>query len=76
MCLSLQAPRVFTGAAVSPKVAWLDEADLVHTPAEVALYSCSFSQRMLQVRHDFSSPLLPSLMAPVSPAPALQSTGR
>ena len=48
--MALQAPRAFAGAAVSPKVAWLDEADLVHTPAEAAFYNCSFSQRMLQVR--------------------------
>ena len=54
--LSLQAPRAVTGAAVSPKVAWLDEADLVHTPAEAAFYNCSFSQRMLQARADTLEP--------------------
>ena len=35
---------------VSPKMSWLDEADLVHTPAAQALRSCSFSQRLLQAR--------------------------
>ena len=40
-----------------PKVMWLDDRDLVHTPME-AVRNCSFDQKMLQVRHLHPAPIV------------------